>query len=84
MKVPRMVGVCPVDDMNIIVTFDGDIKKKYDIKRLFDKFPIFRELQNEELFKRVIVDVGGFGVVWNEYIDLSRYEIWENGEDFVE
>ena len=27
------------------------------------------------------MDVGGFGIVWNKDIDLSRYEIWYNGED---
>ena len=36
-------------------------------------------MQRNNLFKYVKVDVGGYGVVWNEHIDLSCNELWENG-----
>lgn len=84
MTVPMIKAVKPINDMNLIVSFDGEIIKKYDVKRLFDKFPIFKELQNNKLFENVQIEVGGIAVVWNEEIDLSRYEIWNNGEDYIE
>ena len=43
-------------------------------------FPIFKDLENQNIFKLVKVDCKGYGISWNEYLDLSRYEIWENGK----
>jgi len=40
---------------------------------------VFKELENEELFNKVRVDLGGYGIIWNEEIDLSSEEIWANG-----
>ena len=31
------------------------------------------------LFEQVAVDVGGYGVSWNDEIDLACDELWENG-----
>ena len=39
----------------------------------------FKKLENEELFNKVKVDVGGYGIAWDEDIDLSSKEIWKNG-----
>ena len=41
---------------------------------------VFQELHNQRLFELVKVDIGGYGIVWNEYIDLACNELWENGE----
>lgn len=45
-----------------------------------NKWSIFEKLKEKELFEKVKVDVGGYGISWNEDIDLSCEEIWENGE----
>ena len=84
MEVPRIIEVKPIDDMQLIVCFDGDIKKIYDVKKLFHIFPIFKELEDSNLFNSVKVEIGGIAIIWNENIDLSRYEIWNNGEDYIE
>jgi len=44
-----------------------------------EKWDSFRDLKNDILFQLVKVDVGGYGLVWNEYIDLACEELWENG-----
>ena len=31
------------------------------------------------LFEQVKVDLGGYGVTWNDEIDLSCNQLWENG-----
>ena len=47
---------------------------------LFDQMPIFRQLKtNLDLFNAVSVDTGGYGIVWNDELDLSCDELWENG-----
>ena len=50
------------------------------MKPLFEKIPCFAVLKElPELFASVYVDVGGYGIVWNDALDLSCDELWENG-----
>jgi hypothetical protein len=35
--------------------------------------------QHPEVFSSVIVDVCGYGIVWDDELDLSCDELWENG-----
>ncbi|MEA1960821.1 MAG: DUF2442 domain-containing protein [Bacillota bacterium] len=79
MKVPRIVDVKPLEDMILMVKFDNNIEKRYDVKSLIDKYAVFEELKNKEIFNLVHVECGGFGIAWTDEIDLSRYEIWEKG-----
>jgi hypothetical protein len=36
-------------------------------------------LRTPALFRAVRVDLGGYGVSWNDQIDLSEDELWTNG-----
>ncbi len=75
----KAVNVIP--DCRLSVQFAEGVTKIYDLKPLFDKWPIFAELKNdEELLYAVEVDTGGYGIVWNDDIDLSCDELFENGE----
>jgi hypothetical protein len=31
-------------------------------------------------FKSAHVDAGGYGISWNDDIDISEYELWNNGK----
>ena len=42
-----------------------------------DAFKPLKEIPG--LFQLVKADVGGYGIVWNEDIDLDSEEIWVNG-----
>ena len=57
---------------------DGSIKQ-YDVKPLLNKWEAFNDLKQGDLFNLVHVDAGGYGVVWNDYIDLSCNELYNNG-----
>ena len=62
------------------MTFEGNLKKKYDVKQLFNKFDVFRTLIDVKgLFEQVKVDVGGYGISWNDDLDLSCDELYYNG-----
>lgn len=76
----KIIQVIPKDNLIVLVKFEDDINKKYDIKNILKKWPVFNELNEKEIFNNVKVDVGGCGISWNENIDLSSEEIWENGE----
>lgn len=71
--------VKPLENMIIKVIFENGEIKKYNIKALIKKYEVFKELNNKELFDKVKVDIGGYGIVWNEEVDLSSEEIWEHG-----
>ncbi|MBD2443287.1 DUF2442 domain-containing protein [Dolichospermum sp. FACHB-1091] len=42
-------------------------------------FPIFAPLRQLAFFQNFQVEQGGYGIVWNEDIDLSEDELWKNG-----
>lgn len=59
--------------------FDGQMVQ-YDVKPLFVIFPQFKIFErDEELFKVVKVDQGGYGISWNDDLDLDAETIWEDG-----
>lgn len=65
----------------VLATFQDGTQKKYDIRTMYDIFPQLKELEkDEELFKKISVDTGGYGVSWNDDLDIDAEEIWENGE----
>lgn len=77
----RLSSISPVGNTGLKGVFlNGEIRY-YDISRLFDEIPIFRSLLDKRLFESVKVDNGGFGISWNDDIDLSSDEIYENGTE---
>ncbi len=68
------------DDFTLAVEFEEGPCKQYDVKPLFSRWPSFQMLQEVNgLFSQVSVDVGGYGISWNDDLDLSCDELWENG-----
>lgn len=62
----------------IEVLFDNNIIKKVDFKeKLKDEF--YSDLRNKLLFEQAQIDVGGYGLSWNDDIDISEYELWSIG-----
>jgi hypothetical protein len=52
--------------------------------RIYDCTPLlaesaFRELADEGFFRNVRAAPHGFGIVWNDQVDLSESELWING-----
>lgn len=76
----KIKSVAPLPDYKLSVQFSEGTTKIYDVKPLFKKIPVFHSLfENAEEFTCVAVDVGGYGIVWNDDLDLSCDELWENG-----
>ena len=78
MKPERIVSAKAIDDKTLMVKFSNLEIKKYDISKLLDN-PMFVALRNSGFFSNFRVEPGGYGLVWNEDIDLSEYELWQNG-----
>lgn len=75
----KIKNVFPLTDYRLSVQFAEGCTKIYDVKPLFDAIPAFKELKEPHLFFEVTVDVGGYGIIWNDDLDLSCDELWENG-----
>ena len=77
----KVKSVKPLSNYIIEVIFIDNTTKYYDVSLLFKKWVIFQNLVNiQGLFEQVKVDSGGYGVSWNDEIDLSCNELWENGK----
>ncbi len=76
----KIKSVAPLPDYKLSIQFSEGTTKIYDVKPLFKKIPVFNSLfENAEEFTGVTVDIGGYGIVWNDDLDLSCDELWENG-----
>ena len=76
----KIKNVSALPECKLSVQFAEGITKIYDVKPLFEKLPIFACFKDDfARFACVSVDVGGYGIVWDDELDLSCDELWENG-----
>ena len=71
--------VTALDNYMLLIEYCEGVSRLYDVKPLFEKIPVFNQLKENNLFKKVKVDIGGDGIVWNSEIDLSSEEPYYNG-----
>ena len=83
MEAPKILSVQPLEDKKLLVRFANGVEKIYDCKPLMEKFEPFKALENDIFFKQVKVDAGGYGISWNDKVDLSEYELWINAVEAV-
>ena len=76
----RIKSVIPKDNYILYVVFQNGVEKEYDMHPLYQVFPQFKAFEKKEgLFEKVRVDVGGYGISWNDDLDLDAEDIWEDG-----
>ena len=77
----KVKAVNPLPNFRLSVQFAEGVTKIYDVRPLFSKWKQIKALEKaEELFGEVTVDVGGYGIIWNDELDLSCDELFENGK----
>ena len=81
MKFHKVKDVSALADLKLSVQFTNGTTKIYDVSPLMQRFSAFRILEDKTLFRDVKVDQGGYGIVWNDDLDLSCDELWENGAE---
>lgn len=79
---PRVQDVTALAEKRLLVVFSSGERKVYDCSPLLDE-EVFRPLADETLFHSVRSDPHGYGVIWNDAIDLSESELWIHGTPFV-
>ena len=77
----KVKAVNALPDFRLSVQFAEGVTKLYNVKPLFAKWAPFKTLETDPaLFSGVEVDAGGYGIVWNDDLDLSCDELFANGE----
>ena len=76
----KIKSVSALPEYRLSVQFSEGVTKLYDVKPLFEKLPVFAFfIDHPDEYSYVSVDIGGYGIVWNDELDLSCDELWENG-----
>lgn len=77
----RVRSVVPMSNCILRVQFRDGSVREYDCKGLSARIPCFAALEQiPGLFEQVRTDAGGFGVSWNDELDLACDELWTNGQ----
>ena len=64
----------------IQAVFIGGEVIQYNLRQVISTFPQFQEImKNPQLASQLSTDVGGYGISWNDELDLDAETIWENG-----
>ena len=76
----KIVTVKPMDNSVLLVGFQNGVEKTYDMHNLYSIFPQFKVFETDvNLFNQVQVDTGGYGISWNDDLDLDAEGLWEDG-----
>ena len=77
----RIKNVKVLKDFKLQVEFQEGCSKLYDAKPLIDTIPAFSVFKERPyIFEDAEVDEGGYGIIWNDDLDLSSEELWNNGK----
>ena len=79
-KFPRIKSVTAKANKQLLVQFVNGVFKLYDCTPLLAN-KAFQLLGDDAFFRCARADEHGYGVVWNDEIDLAESEIWLNGQD---
>ncbi|MDR0910222.1 MAG: DUF2442 domain-containing protein [Spirochaetaceae bacterium] len=73
----KIKDVKPMGNMMLDVIFTTGEERQYDVRPLLEKFDAFKTLiYVNGLFEQVQVDCGGYGIAWNDDIDLDCEDLW--------
>ena len=76
----RVQSVSMIDQNILQAMFIGGEVIQYDLRKMLSILPQFQEIINDpSLASKVHADTGGYGVSWNDDLDLDSETIWEDG-----
>lgn len=71
-----------VKDYEVIAHFKNGDVKRYDFRKIINELEPLKPLAEDyQLFSQIHLSPGGYGIIWNEDIDLEAEELWYEGED---
>ncbi len=82
MKYPRINYIEILENYKIFVIFNNGQIKIYSVSNLLNEKP-FTAFRDKNLFLNAKKEQNGYGIIWNDEIDISEYEIWKNGKNII-
>ncbi|MBS6764515.1 MAG: DUF2442 domain-containing protein [Clostridium sp.] len=77
----KIEDVVPLEGSKLLVFFRNGNVRKCNMKRLLSYNARFASImKNDELFKKVCIQTGGYGVCWGEHLSVSDKKLYETGE----
>ena len=67
----KIKNVKAMDNLILKITFENEEVRYYDVKKLISEHKEFEILKDISLFNLVKVDSGGYGISWNDELDIS-------------
>ena len=74
---PKAIDVIPLKNYMLEVLFNNGEKKIFDVKPYL-KFEPFKELENENEFRKV--KIGGLSIEWENGADICPDELYYNSK----
>ncbi|MGL1891412.1 MAG: DUF2442 domain-containing protein [Spirochaetaceae bacterium] len=78
MNIPKIINVYPKEHLILSIIFSDGVTREYDCSKIINRNDHYEKLKDDNFFKNVHIDVGGHGISWDDYVDISEYEILEN------
>ena len=76
----KITSLATLPDYVLLVGFQSGEYKQFDLKPYMEKYPPFRAMLDVNgLYEQAKIDVGGFGIVWNDDLDVSAEGVYEKG-----
>lgn len=77
----KIVKVEPLKRQILKVYFEDGKIKYYDMNKAIKEIKALEPLKDENIFKKAFVDIGGYGIIWNDVMDIAGEELYINGVD---
>lgn len=79
----KIEKVEPLKNQILKVYFENKEVKYYDMNKVINKIKALEPLKSEDIFSKAYVDAGGYGIVWNNEMDIAAEELYINGVDDI-
>ena len=75
---PQVIGVEPQKEHKVLLTFDNQELRVFDMKPYIDRSSFFKQLEDKEYFKTVRVSLGS--IQWKNGQDLSPHTLYSKSK----
>lgn len=76
----RIEDVIPLENYGLLVFFRNGLVKRCDINEMKQEERLFKPiLSSKDVFNRVSIQTGGYGVNWGDNVTISDSELYESG-----
>lgn len=83
MNQSKITNVVAEENLVLIVSFSDGSVKNYDCNQVVERNEYYQRLKDPYFFKNVHIDTGGHGLSWDDDVDISEFEILQNGFDII-